>query len=63
MAYSLFPTLLAVFIAWLVLRLRKVGTRERGLPPGPPTIPLLGNLLEFPTSKIYIQYVFLILEF
>ncbi|KAK7692435.1 hypothetical protein QCA50_004060 [Cerrena zonata] len=56
MSYSLFPTLLAVLSVWLVLRLRKVGSRERDLPPGPPTLPLLGNLLEFPTSKIYIQF-------
>lgn len=60
MSYTLFPTLVAVLAAWLVLRLRKVGSRERGLPPGPPTRPLLGNLLEFPTSKIYIQCVRLI---
>ncbi|KAJ7893767.1 cytochrome P450 [Mycena leptocephala] len=33
-----------------VVLLRKVGTRENGLPPGPPTIPLLGNLHMFPTE-------------
>jgi hypothetical protein len=33
-----------------VVLLRKVGTRENGLPRGPPTIPLLGNLHMFPTE-------------
>jgi hypothetical protein len=32
------------------VRLRKVGSREAGLPPGPPTVPLLGNLHMMPTE-------------
>ncbi|KAJ7746427.1 cytochrome P450 [Mycena maculata] len=36
-----------------VVWLRKVGSREDGLPPGPPTVPLLGNLHMFPTESIY----------
>ncbi|KAJ7621343.1 cytochrome P450 [Roridomyces roridus] len=36
--------------------LRKIGTREKGLPPGPPTIPILGNLHIFPTE--YVHYKF-----
>lgn len=50
-------TILAVSSAWLWLRLRKVGTRELELPPGPPTLPLLGNILELPTAKAYLKYV------
>ncbi|KAJ7640418.1 cytochrome P450 [Mycena polygramma] len=43
--------LLGVFV-WL----RKVGTREPGLPPGPPTIPLLGNLHIFPTEFAHYKF-------
>ncbi|KAJ7489151.1 cytochrome P450 [Mycena latifolia] len=43
--------LLGVFF-WL----RKVGTREAGLPPGPPTIPLLGNLHIFPTEFAHYKF-------
>ncbi|CAL1706628.1 unnamed protein product [Somion occarium] len=49
-------TILAVSSAWLWLRLRKVGTRELELPPGPPTLPLLGNILELPTAKAYLKF-------
>ncbi|KAJ7657112.1 cytochrome P450 [Mycena rosella] len=36
--------------------LRKVGTREPGLPPGPPTVPLLGNLHIFPTEFAHYKF-------
>ncbi|KAF8192970.1 cytochrome P450 [Pholiota molesta] len=47
------PLLLLAFftaIAWAYLKLRNVGSREPRLPPGPPTIPLLGNLHMFPNE-------------
>ncbi|KAF8191110.1 cytochrome P450 [Mycena galopus ATCC 62051] len=36
--------------------LRKVGTRERGLPPGPPTVPVLGNAHIFPTEFPHFKF-------
>ncbi|KAJ7279406.1 cytochrome P450 [Mycena rebaudengoi] len=39
-------------IVWL----RKVGARESGLPPGPPTVPLLGNLHIFPTEFAHYKF-------
>ncbi|KAJ7729426.1 cytochrome P450 [Mycena olivaceomarginata] len=42
--------LLALVALCVFVRLRKVGSREAGLPPGPPTVPLLGNLHMMPTE-------------
>ncbi|KAJ7640502.1 cytochrome P450 [Mycena polygramma] len=46
------PSLLAFGLLFLVaaVLLRRVGSRERGLPPGPPTVPILGNIHIFPTE-------------
>ncbi|KAJ6564685.1 cytochrome P450 [Mycena capillaripes] len=38
------------------LLLKKIGSREAGLPPGPPTIPLLGNLHIFPTEFAHYKF-------
>ncbi|KAJ7642170.1 cytochrome P450 [Roridomyces roridus] len=35
---------------------RLIGSRERGLPPGPPTLPIVGNLHVFPTE--FPHYIF-----
>ncbi|KAJ7359859.1 cytochrome P450, partial [Mycena albidolilacea] len=31
---------------------RKVGSREKGLPPGPPTVPILGNAHRIPALQV-----------
>ncbi|KAJ6537374.1 cytochrome P450 [Mycena vulgaris] len=36
--------------------LKKVGTREKGLPPGPPTVPVLGNVHIFPTEFAHFKF-------
>lgn len=41
-------TVLAVF-AYLLIRLLRVGRREQGLPPGPPTIPVRSSLASIET--------------
>lgn len=43
---------LGVGLAYLVATSAR---RERGLPPGPPTLPVLGNLHLFPRSELHIQ--------
>ena len=48
-------TLLAVVIFWIIDRLRRIGSREPGLPTGPPTLPLIGNLNVFPTSRAHLK--------
>ncbi|KAJ7108007.1 cytochrome P450 [Mycena crocata] len=50
----LLPLALLVFIVFLWLR--KVGSREPRLPPGPPTIPLLGNLHIFPRTFAHYKF-------
>ena len=48
-------TVFALAISWIVNRVRKIGSREPGLPPGPPTLPLLGNLHVFPQTKAHVK--------
>ncbi|CAL1706645.1 unnamed protein product [Somion occarium] len=43
-------------VAWVIIRLSKLGSREPSLPPGPPTIPLLGNMLDFPKSRVHLKF-------
>ncbi|KAJ7637643.1 cytochrome P450 [Mycena polygramma] len=40
----------------IVVWLRRRGAREEGLPPGPPTIPLLGNAHIFPTAAPHYKF-------
>ncbi|ESK85931.1 cytochrome [Moniliophthora roreri MCA 2997] len=47
---------LLFFLTWLVSKILRVGRRESYLPPGPPTIPILGNLHMFPTASPYIKF-------
>lgn len=44
MAHSLYLFLPAVAIAVVVFKLSQVGRRPAGYPPGPPTLPLIGNI-------------------
>jgi hypothetical protein len=39
----------------LAIRLWRVGSRPKGLPPGPPTMPILGNLHQLPKRGIHLQ--------
>ncbi|CAL1706624.1 unnamed protein product [Somion occarium] len=55
MSLSVTWTALVVALTWVIYRLSKVGSREHGLPPGPPTVPLLGNIHVFETRRPYLK--------
>ncbi|KAK7457806.1 hypothetical protein VKT23_010148 [Stygiomarasmius scandens] len=42
--------------AWMISKLARVGKREPTLPPGPPTVPLLGNAHIFPTEFAFFKF-------
>ncbi|KAK1996954.1 cytochrome P450 [Colletotrichum falcatum] len=54
MGYGFLVPLAVVAIA--VFQLRNVGRRPKGYPPGPPTLPLIGNLHQIPSTKPHLQF-------
>jgi len=55
MALNVFFFLLV--LAFLFAKLLRWGRRDAHLPPGPPTTPILGNLLQLPKTHLQLQYV------
>ncbi|PPQ93153.1 hypothetical protein CVT25_010777 [Psilocybe cyanescens] len=49
-----FVVLLAV--AWLTFKLLRFGRRDKNLPPGPPTIPILGNVHLLPRKFPFLRF-------
>ena len=52
-----YPLFLYTVISLALARfLLTIGTRGRGLPPGPPTLPIIGNLNTFPRTKLHLKF-------
>ncbi|KAF2196383.1 cytochrome P450 [Delitschia confertaspora ATCC 74209] len=47
--------LIVIVLAAALYRLSKVGSRPKGYPPGPPTLPVIGNLHLMPKKKHHLQ--------
>ncbi|KAL1721921.1 cytochrome P450 [Schizophyllum commune] len=47
---------LATLVSVVLYRALRTGSRERGLPPGPPTSPVLGNILQVPTKDVFQRF-------
>lgn len=56
MALTLSGVILAAVI-WVAYKILRIGHRESYLPPGPPTKPILGNILDFPTGHPWYKSV------
>lgn len=54
---SLTSTLWIIPTVFLFYKVLTFGRREKGLPPGPPTIPVLGNAHLIPAEGLHIKYV------
>ena len=42
--FNTIAALLAAFLAYGLFRLLSIGRRPKDFPPGPPTVPVLGNI-------------------
>ncbi|KAA1475646.1 cytochrome P450 [Dentipellis sp. KUC8613] len=53
---GLTPILLLLFVYFVVRAFQKYGSRGAHYPPGPPTLPIIGNLLAFPRERPEIKF-------
>ncbi|KAF8882390.1 cytochrome P450 [Infundibulicybe gibba] len=49
-------SLVAIFLGYVLYHTFKFGSRLPKMPPGPPTLPILGNITVFPRSRLHLKF-------
>ncbi|KAG8950377.1 hypothetical protein FRC03_012903 [Tulasnella sp. 419] len=53
---NIIPLTFGLAATYGLFKLSKVGSRDSSLPPGPPTVPILGNINIIPTSNVHVMF-------